>query len=256
MPRPWRSALLRGSGLFVVLALALLAAIVYFPTFAENIEHFKKIALIPALKRVVGDIEEGGVWAYVAGQQFFKGCNTMGIAAAVLFACGAVAGESHRGTMEIWLGRPVHRTRLLLERWLSGALAVCVPVFASSLLVNPMLTLSDVEARFSTSLLLLSSTHQSLLLLAVYSLTFLYSTVGTQPTRIAFVMLFAAMIEFSMYLVETITNFSLFRLSDIDRFLAIEKTGALDLRIAVPLAAVSLVALAASIHLFSRRLPS
>jgi ABC-type transport system involved in multi-copper enzyme maturation permease subunit len=61
------------------------------------------------------------VFAYVTGQHFFKGCNTLGTAAAVLLAVGAVAGEAHRGTLEIWLARPLSRRRILSERWVQGA---------------------------------------------------------------------------------------------------------------------------------------
>ena len=116
MPHLWRTTAWRTLGHFLVLGLALFAALMYFPTFAENIGKYRDLVPIPALKDLVGQLEEGGLWAYVAGQHYFKGCNTMGIAAAVLFACGAVAGEAQRGTLEIWLARPVTRTRLLLER--------------------------------------------------------------------------------------------------------------------------------------------
>ena len=40
-----------------------------------------------------------GVSAYVTAQHFFKGCNTLGAACAILFAFGAIAGEAHRGTL-------------------------------------------------------------------------------------------------------------------------------------------------------------
>lgn len=255
MPRLWRSSLWRGIGLFLVLFVSLFAAVLYFPTFAENIGKYSKLVPIPALRELVGQLEEGGLWAYIAGQHFFKGCNTMGVAGAVLFACGAIAGESQRGTLEIWLARPVTRTRLLLETYAAGALSVIVPVFASSLTVPLMLSVKQIEIDFAPRLLWLASLHQSALLLAIYSLTFFFSTIGTQPTRIAFLIMFAAMIEFSFYMIERLTDFSLFRLTDVQRFLELQDSGQLDLRIVLPLLTISVGLLGLSVWRFGRRLP-
>lgn len=256
MPRLLRATLWRTFGLTLVLGLGLFAALLYFPTFAENIGKYSSLVPIPALKDLVGQLEEGGLWAYIAGQHYFKGCNTVGVAAAVLFACGAVAGESQRGTFEIWLARPVTRTRLLLERFFAGAFSVAVPVFASSLCVPAMLKVKEIPIDFDTRLLLLASAHQSLFLLAIYALTFFASTVGTQPTRIAFFVLVFGMVEFSSYMIETLTDFSLFRLSDVDRYMELERSMQLDLRIVLPLLAVTALFAALSVWRFRTRLPA
>jgi ABC-type transport system involved in multi-copper enzyme maturation permease subunit len=62
-------------------------------------------------------------------QHFFKGCNALGGMVAVIFAMNAVAAEAQRGTLEIWLARPLSRRRLLLERWAAGAIWLSLPVF-------------------------------------------------------------------------------------------------------------------------------
>jgi len=42
------------------------------------------------------------VIGYISGQHFFKGCNTLGTAAAVLFAVGAVAGDVCGRIRSVW----------------------------------------------------------------------------------------------------------------------------------------------------------
>ena len=94
-------------GYFVILELMLVGAVLYWPNFEGNLESVRALSSpIPALRDIINDIEETGVFGYISGQHFFKGCNTLGTAAAVLFAVGAVAGEAHRGTLEILLARP------------------------------------------------------------------------------------------------------------------------------------------------------
>ena len=255
MPHLWKSSLLRGLGLFIILFATLLAAAAYYPTFEENAPLYKVLAALPIMEELLDVVEEGGVWGYMAGQQYFKGCNTMGVAAAILFAVGAVAGESERGTLEVWLARPVSRDRLLLERWLGGALAICVPVFASSYLMNGMMAFSGVDGRFSYLLLTLASAHQCALLLALYSATFFFSVIGDQPHRITFGMLFFNMAMFSMYMVESITKYSLFRLSDPGRFLTIQKNMSLQGSVVVPLLAIAVGFLGLSLWRFRHRVP-
>lgn len=256
MPHLIRSTLWRSLGLFLVLALNLFAALLYFPTFAENIGKYSKLMPIPAIKELVGQLEQGGLWAYIAGQHYFKGCNTLGLAAATLFACGAVAGESQRGTFEIWLARPVTRTRLLLERFFAGAFSIAAPVFASSLCVPAMLAVKGIPIDFDPRLLVLASVHQSTLLLAVYAATFFASTIGNQPTRIAFFVLVVGTLEFSSYMVETLTDYSLFRLTDVERYIELQKSMQLDLRIVLPLLAITALFAGLSTWRFRTRLPA
>ncbi|MEM7306191.1 MAG: ABC transporter permease subunit [Planctomycetota bacterium] len=203
----------------VILELLLVAAILFFPNFEENIEALRMMAGISALKNIMTQIEDGGVVAYVVGQQFFKGCNTLGTAAAILFAVGAVAGEVHRGTFELWLARPYTRARLLTERYVAGALAVVVPVFLTSATIPALCDHIGEEVEMAP--MMLSSVHQSGFLLAVYSLTFLCSTVGSNPTRIALVFLFSTTFSFATYMIEQVTDYSIFRWTDIDDFMEI-----------------------------------
>jgi len=253
MIRWLNSTLGRGIGFFIVLELMLVPAVLYWPDFSKHIGKFRALAPLPVMRGIIDTLETGGAFAYVTGQHFFKGCNTLGVAAAVLLSVGAVAGEAHRGTLEIFLARPVSRTRLLTERYVEGALAVCLPVFASTLTIPALL--EHIGEKLTYGPLLWSALHTNLLLLAIYSLGFFLSTLSRTPLAIAFALLFFTILQFALYLVERVTHWSLFRLTDVERFLEIQKRGGLDPKYWLPLAGVSLALYIASLRAFARRTP-
>ncbi len=249
-----RGYLLYALGFFLVLEFMLVAAVLFWPSFMENIGAIKAIASpLPMLKQMVGQLGDGGVAGYVVGQHFFKGCCTMGTAAAVLFASGAVAGEAHRGTMESWLARPVSRWRLLTERWVMGLLAVTVPVLVSSLTTPLLLTRIDETMAYGD--LVRCSLHMSVFLAMIYAGTFLWSTLGSEPLRISFVMVFFTILQFAIYLVETITNYSLYRLVDMEVFMKVVLKNQLDWRIVAPMAGLTALFYWLSLRAFAKRVP-
>ena len=240
-------------GYFVLLELMLVAAILYWPDFQSNIGALRTLsAPIPALQDMLTQIEETGIFGYVTGQHFFKGCNALGTAAAVLFAVGAVAGEVHRGTLEIWLSRPLSRNRILTERYLGGAIALGVPIFVTAATI-PLLV-ARVDESVALAPLLWCALHEWIFLLTIYSLTFLLSTVGSQPTRIALIVLFVSTFEFAIYMVKVVTQWSYYRLADIETFVRIDSEG-LALGVVLPLLAVSAALYIGSLAAFRRRVP-
>lgn len=253
MGRAGRFYLFGSLAYFVVLEALLVGAILFWPDFEDNIDALRDMAPIAALRGMVDQIGAGGVAAYVTGQHFFKGCNTVGSLAAVIFAMGAVAGEAQRGTLELWLSRPGSRRRALLARWLGGAAATLAPVYVTTLTV-PWL-LSHVDAEMALGPLLLGATQQSCLLLAIYSATFLWSCLASGPVVIAFGMLLFTVLQFALYLIQVVTHWSIFRLTDIEVFARIGATHALDPRLAGPLLAISAALLGASLWAFERRTP-
>jgi hypothetical protein len=253
MERTLRSYLLPTLAYFLLLEAMLAAALLYWPNFEENVGALKAMAPIDLLKEMVDTLAQGGIEAYVTGQHFFKGCNTLGTAAAVLFSAGAVAGEVHRGTFEIWIARPFSRRRLLLERWVTGALAVCVPIFLTTLTVPWLLSFVDTQVPLQP--LLLCCVRQSAFLLCIYSLTFLFSTVFDTPMGIALSMLFATSMAFAIYLVKVVTHWSIYRLTDIEVFMKIMDRGELDWSRLGPMIALSGVLLLVSLRTFARKVP-
>jgi len=241
-------------GEFVILELMLVAAILYWPNFEDNVESLRALsAPIPALKDIVDYIDETGVLGYVAGQHFFKGCNTLGTAAAVLFAVGAVAGEVHRGTLEILLARPYSRIRILTERYVAGLVALSVPIFLTSLTIPWLVSMIGEIELYSPYLW--GSVHETIFLASIYSLTFFLSTIGSNPTRIAILVLFLTTLMFAVYMIKVVTHYSLYRLADIEVFVRISDRGGLDWGIVLPLLGASLVLYGASVFAFRRRVP-
>jgi ABC-type transport system involved in multi-copper enzyme maturation permease subunit len=253
MGREIRSYLGRALAYALVLEAMLAAAILYWPQFRDNLPAILKLVPSRVMGGMVDAIVKGGATSYVNLQHFFKGCHALGGAAAVLFAMGAVAGEAHRGTLEMWLARPLSRKRILCERYALGALAVALPVFATSATIPWLLSLVHEKARLSPYLL--GSTHESVFLLAIYSATFLLSAVGSRPTAIAFAMLLSLVLEFALYLVMEATHGSIFRLADLEDFTRIFERGSLDWRVCGPLVLFSAACLAASLAAFERRVP-
>ncbi len=255
MPRLWYSAFWGAFGYGLILFVMLVPAVAFYPQFAQNIGSLRALAPLQVLRDVVDQLEGGGLWAYLAAQQFFKAANTVGVAAAVLFAVMGPSLEAQRGTLEILLARPLSRTRILLERYLAGALAVTVPVFITTWTLPAQLAYFGIEEHLPFELLTLASAHQSLLLLAIYSLTFALSAAGRHPIPIAFTVLFLTTLQFGIYMVQNWTHWSIFRLTDVPAFMDIEHDLALDPNRTLPLVAVSALFLALAWWLFRRRLP-
>lgn len=253
MGRDLRQLLLYMVGYALILEVLLIAAIEFFPDFEEHLDTFAILASKVGLGGVMDGIVEGGVLGYVVGQQFFKGCNTLGTAAAVLFAVPAVAGEVHRGTLEVWLGRPYSRTRLLTERFVLGALAVVIPVFLTSATVPYLCGRIGEEVLLKP--MMLCSLHQSAMLLAVYAVAFFLSTVGSNPTRIALVLLFLTTFEFAIYMIEHATQYSIYRMTDVEVFLRIADTGELPLGKMAALLAIAALGYLASLVAIRHRVP-
>jgi hypothetical protein len=253
------SGRLRGLALFA-LAYALLleallaAAILYWPEFAANVQSIRSLTkALPVMGEMLEKVEDKGVLAYILGQHFFKGCNALGTAAAVLFAAPAVAGEAHRGTLEMFLARPFSRARLLLERYCAGALALLLPVFLTTLTI-PALARRVGEAE-AYSPYLACAVQQSLFLLAIYGLTFLCSCLGSNPHKIALAVLLACVFQFAAYMVKIVTHWSLLRLCDLNVLLDIADEGRWSVPIVLGLAGVVALSLAASLLAFRRRCP-
>jgi len=248
MTRPRVPLLLAYSlGYFVILEAMLAAAILYWPEFEQKSGAIRILmSSFPVAGELLDLIEQAGVYGYVAGQHFFKGCNTLGSAGAILFAAGAIAGEAHRGTLEILLARPLSRRRILLERYLAGLAAFALPVFATSLTIPALCAV--VGERISYVSVTLGAVHQVVFLSVIHGLTFLLSTRGSNPIKIALVVIFGTLFSFALYFVKYVSSFSPFRLVDFVDFIDIDRTHRLDWWVVGPL-----LALTAVLHVLAQR---
>lgn len=251
-----RAYLVYAAGLLAVLEIMLFGAIWYWPTFMENIGGVMKLAKFsPILSEQVTAIEKGGVTAYVVGQHFFKGCSAVGVAGAILFAANSIASEAHRGTMEMWLARPVSRHRLYLERWLSGLLAVIVPVLISTATITPMMDLREIEETVGWVDLTRCALYMCAFLAPIYAATFAWSALSEAPLNISLTALFAAIVAFALYFVEVATDYTPFRLVDIRTLMAIIDDGAFDWRLLGPMLASTVILYVVGLRWFLRRTP-
>ena len=254
MFRGARGYLVYGFGFFVVLEIMLVAAIYWWPTFEQNIGSIKTLAApIAMLSDLVDQVDQFGVSGYIVGQHYFKGCSALGTAASVLFAANSIAGEAHRGTMELWLARPVSRLRLMTERWLGGLMVVVLPVFLTSATVPPLLEQFDKSMDMAD--LMRCSIHMTAFLAAIYAVTFLWSSRSSEPMKISFVMLFLSVMVFALYLVEGVTQYSLYQLVEIQVFMRIVNGDAMDWSLLAPMLACTVVSYGLSARAFLQRVP-
>ncbi|MDA1266762.1 MAG: ABC transporter permease subunit [Planctomycetota bacterium] len=238
---------------FIVLEVLLVLAVIWWPAFEENSDALKSFAgPLTILVDQIGLIERVGVHGYVIGQHFFKACNTLGVAAAVLLAMGAIAGEVHRGTLELWLARPLPRWRLYTERFLLGWFAIAIPVLLSTATAN--LLLATVDDHLDQGALMVCGLHECLFLGMIYAITFFFSAVGSQPLKIGFIMLFAGTFEFAIYMISEVTYFSVFRLVDIQTYVTMMRYGADWPKVAILVVATA-IPFTAGLVAFQRRVP-
>lgn len=253
IPRGARNLLVAGLGYGLVLEAMLVTAIEFWPDFEANIGVVRLLTKIPAVRGLLGVLQQGELPGYVTFQHFFKDCNLIGTAAAILLAVNAVAGEAHRGTLELWLARPRSRLRSLLERFTGGALVLLVPVFLTTWSIPALL--ERQEETIELEPLMLGAVHQSCMLLALYAATFFLSSVGRNPVRIAIGMFLFGASQLTAYFVMEATSWSLVRLVDPRLFVDLFATRALDWEICGSLLGFSALALAASAVAVRRRIP-
>ncbi len=243
-----------GIGYFLIVELSLVATILYWPDFVNSIGGLIDLARpLPVVGEMLEQINDLGFYAYVSGQHYFKGCNLLGSVAAVMFAVGTVAGEAHRGTLEILLARPLSRRRILTERYFAGFVAFALPTLVATLTIPWLAGFVDEYVDLST--VLMGATHEILFLTMVYSATVLLSALASNPTKIALGVLLPIGFAYSLYFVKRLTHYSPLRLADMYDFVAIEETQALDWATCGPMLAASVALFVAAQFAFARRVP-
>ena len=120
-----------------------------------------------------------------------------------------------------------------------------VPVYDHLRTVDETMDLGD---------LMLCSVHASIFLACFYSLTFLLSALGNEPMKIAFVMMFLSIFQFAIYMVKTITHYSIFRMADVETFVEVRRAG-LDWPLLAGLLAFSTACYVGALAIFARRVP-
>jgi ABC-type transport system involved in multi-copper enzyme maturation permease subunit len=239
---------------FLLLEGNLVLSLLFYPDFRDHMPVWAKIAPLQAVKELLQTIEEAGFLAYLVAQQFFKAVNSLGTAAATLFAMGAVSREVENRTIEILVSRPFSRRRILASKFLVGAFALVLPVLVSSASAVPLArAIPGIGETVPAGPILLAGAHASLFLLAIYAATFLGSTIASDATRVAFLVLGVSTLSFALYLVNQVTHYSMYRLSDVPTYLRILRSGALPIGTDLALVGVTAALFLASDRVFGRR---
>jgi len=238
---------------FVVLQVLLVPAILMWPRFAERVGALRGFLPIQKIDDLLTAIEREGEVPYVLVQHFVKGCNLVGSLVAVFLAMTVVAAEAHRGTLELWLARPLSRTRLLAQRWLTGALLLIVPLFLSTATIPRLCDLVYADLQYGP--LFVCAMHQALFLLFVFSVTFFFSCLSSNAWMVGLIMALAVILNFALYVVEGLTDWSLMRWSDLTVYQALYDHGRFDPWIVGALLGITLAAWFGSLYAFARRVP-
>lgn len=206
-------------GYFVILEAAMVAAILYWPRFRDNMPAIAKLVPFDAIQELLKAMEHAGYWPYLAVQQWFKGCSLFGVAAIAFIGSGVIARESDQRTAEFLFSRPVSRRRVLLVRHLMLTAFIAVPVFVSS--ISAVWISRGVGEYIGWDEVLVSSLFMSIFLWALVSFTTLISAWSAHQLTAGAVVVGFALVSFAMYLVEGINQWSPFALIDVRVFMGI-----------------------------------
>jgi ABC-type transport system involved in multi-copper enzyme maturation permease subunit len=219
--KTWREVRWMTLVYLLLLEFLLVAAVYYWPILAESIRKnpfLENLMPIKSLKDAFAtfrhrdqDIAYG---AYLATQQFFKGCNIVGIACAVLMGTGAIARERENGTLELLFSRPVGRARILSGKFAVIATCVIVPIFLTSLTAIPLS--AQIDRPVALGPILHASFHAALFVLDFLCLTLLLSALFPTQVHVAFAVGGFTVVQVGLYFVQQIRAFSIFRLSDFE----------------------------------------
>ncbi len=237
-------------GYFIVLEGAMIAAILYWPQFRDNIPEIAKLIPFQALQDLLGQVAEAGYWPYFAIQQWFKGCSLFGVAAIAFMGSGIIAREADQRTGEFLFSRPVSRRRVLLSRFSVLSLAAIIPVYLSS--ITAIWISRGVDEYIGWGHTLAASTYMSLFLLMLCAFTTLLSVISVNQFSAGAVLVGVVLANFAVYLVQSLDRFSLFTSIDVWAFMEIAH-GQFPWATAGVFAAATMVQLIAADLLLHRR---
>ena len=206
-------------GYVIVLEAALVAAILYWPRFRDNTPAIAKLVPFESLQNLLESVEVEGYWPYLAIQQWFKGCSLFGLAAAAFLTSGLVARDVDQKTAEFLLSRPLSRTRIFLTRWAATSALVIVPVYVTS--ISAIWISSMVNEQVGWSDVLVSSTFTSIFLVMLVTFTAMVSAMSSHQMRAGIILIGVMLLNFALYLVQELDQFSLFKTIDVMVFMRI-----------------------------------
>ena len=206
-------------GYFVILEGALVAAILYWPRFRDNMPAIAKLVPFDAIQDLLKAMEHAGFWPYLAVQQWFKGCSLFGVGAIAFIGSGIIAREADQRTAEFLFSRPLSRRRVLYTRHALVCVLTLGPVVLSSLSAVWLSRLVGEHVGWGE--LLASTLYMCLFLWSLICLTTLVSAWAVHQLTAGAVVVGVALVSFAMFLVQGLGWLSPFSLIDVRVFMAI-----------------------------------
>ncbi|KAA3608696.1 MAG: hypothetical protein DWQ01_11365 [Planctomycetota bacterium] len=238
-------------GYYLLMQGALIAAVLYWPDFRDNLPAIAKMVPFDAMRKLITAMEDVGYWPYFCVQQFFKGNSLFGLTAAALMGSGLIAREVDNGTAEFLLSRPISRTRILMTRWAVGVALLTIPVFLSSWggwLMGPWIDEPNIPLRG----VMLGSAYMSLFLTMLFSATVWLSTLFDHQLRAGVLLVGLMLLQFALYLVKIVGDYTLFALVDLEELMPLIQ-GKFPWEPALAFVVTSLVFLGLALRQFHRR---
>ena len=203
----------------IILELMLIPAVLLWPTLYEDLQRSALLSSLPGfLQRMANAMRDSNesfaFLSYMAVQMFFKGVNVAGIACAVLLGTALIARERENQTLEFLLARPISRAKILWSKYWVTALAITVPIYATSWSAIPLSAHLDWHLPFGA--VTLGAFHSSVFVLMFFTLTCLFSVVCRNQVHVAFIVGGLTIVQVCVYFIQTVRAASLFRLSDFD----------------------------------------
>lgn len=237
-------------GYLIILEAAMVAAILYWPQFRDNIPALAKLVPFQALQDLLSQVEQAGYWPYFAIQQWFKGCSLFGVAAVAFMGSGIIAREADQRTAEFLLSRPVSRRRILLIRFAVLTLATTIPVFLTSISAIWLSPIVDEGMRWDE--VLWASMYMSLFLVMLCGFCTLLSALSTNQFRAGALLVGFVLANFAVYLIQSLDRFSLFKTIDVWAFMDLH-IGTVPWLMMGVFASVTVIELALADFIFRRR---
>lgn len=203
----------------VLLQVHLILVVLYFPEFERKADAIKSAIPSDFFKKFVDQALTRGYDSYIGFQHFAKALATFGTFAAIFMANSAVAGEVHDKTAEFLVSRPYTRTRILTIKYFVGAFFLILPIWIVSPTAIPLAGLIDEPVTIRP--LFFESFHTSIFLILLYSITFLFSAIFSNPMAVAFGALGVALAEFVLLIIQGVSKTSIYKLSDMGVYLDI-----------------------------------
>lgn len=218
--KTWREVRTMTAVYLLILELMLVPAILLWPDLYADLQRSGFLRRVPVtwLRHIgegIADRDQDLAYLHwLALQLFFKGVNLAGLACAVLLGTSLFAREREASTLEFLLARPVARGKILWQKAWPTALASIVPVFLANW--SAIWWSHTIEQPVPFWPLTLCCLHSALFVLFFLAWTTLASVLCRVQAHVAFWVGGLSILQMGVYLIPTLRQTSIFRLSDYD----------------------------------------